>query len=375
VGLIADIRNMILERNMMSNHHSLLCREVKVFPIPSIGLSELFILAGTAGLAMLIVAVIAVTVVRRRKRDDTRPWKWIAIFGLTLIMLPLLVVVLGGLLVTPVSVERSYVPTPQVVVVPAEPTAAPELISTASGAPLAGTPAADISPPNPTLARDTSPPTWALVPDSTLGALAIPPIIAGLVLLVCAAIVARIPFIHVVLRRQSGDREKDREAQLRYVFLALAFWIALSVFLILDILGSASLYFRFVAIYTAFWVLVGALLLYGRPMREILLILGLFVMVPFSIRFIDWNSRKPFLRDFYRIREGMTPAQVEQIMGDYMKGGGAPLGSPKTESNERGEIVTGTLTYRHTDEGWGDSDWGVVTFENGRVVQTEFLPD
>jgi len=37
--------------------------------------------------------------------------------------------------------------------------------------------------------------------------------------------------------------------------------------------------------------------------------------------------------------------------------------------------VTGTSTYRHTNEGWGNSDWGVVTFEDGRVVQTEFMPD
>ena len=349
-----------------------------MFPIPSIGLSELFILACIAGLAMLIVAVIAVTVVRRRKRDDTRPWKWIAIFGLTLVMLPLLVVVLGVLLVTPVRVERSYIPTPQVVVVPAEPTAAPELTSTASGAALDGTPPADISPPNPTLARDTAPPAWAIVPGSALEALAIPPIIAGLVLLVGAAIVARMPFIRVVLRRQSGNRKKDREARLRYVFLALAFWIALSIFLTLDLgLGLAvSIYPKFVAVYAAFWVLVGALLLHGRPTREKGLMLALFLVVVASVRFIDWNSRKPFLKDFYRIKEGMTPAQVEQIMSDYMEGGGRPLvPGRKDVFNERGEVVTGTITYRHTNEGWGDSDWGVVTFENSRVVQIEFLPD
>jgi hypothetical protein len=151
--------------------------------------------------------------------------------------------------------------------------------------------------------------------------------------------------------------------------------LALSIFLILDLGLAVSLYLRFVAIYTAFWVLVGALLLYGHPMREKLLILGLLVMVAFSVRFIDWNSRKPFLKDFYRIREGMTPAQVEQIMGGYMIGGGAPLGSPRTELNGWGEIVAGTVTYRHTNEGWGDSDWGVVTFENGRVVKIKFLPD
>ena len=39
--------------------------------LPSIGLAELIILAGVAGLAMLFVATIAVAVVRRRKTNDT----------------------------------------------------------------------------------------------------------------------------------------------------------------------------------------------------------------------------------------------------------------------------------------------------------------
>jgi hypothetical protein len=33
------------------------------------------------------------------------------------------------------------------------------------------------------------------------------------------------------------------------------------------------------------------------------------------------------------------------------------------------------LVYRHTDEGWGDSDWGEIYLENGRVVEIQFLPD
>jgi hypothetical protein len=352
-----------------------LFEEVNMSLIPSIGLVELIILASIAGLVMLIVAVITVAVVRRRKRDDARPWKWIAIFGLILIGLPLLIVVLGVSLITPVRVERSYIATPQIVVVPAEPTAAPELTSTASDAAPAGTLPTDISPPNPTLARDTKPSAWAIVPDSALEALAIPPIIAGLVLLVSAGIVA------VFLKKWSNGRGEDRGARSRYVFLALAFWIALSVFLILDLgLGLAvSVYPRFVAAYAAFWVLVGALLLYGRPMREKALILALFLVIVFSVRFIDWNSRKPFLRNFYYIKEGMTESQVDQIMSGYMKGysGGPPpsLREYEPEFDEQGKIVTGWVTYRHTDEGWGDSDWGTVTFEDGYVVQKWFSPD
>jgi hypothetical protein len=129
--------------------------------------------------------------------------------------------------------------------------------------------------------------------------------------------------------------------------------------------------------YMAFWLLVGALLATGRSLRDKLLILGLFVLVLGSVRFVDWNSRKPFLRKFYSLQEGMTAEEVDQIMSGYMKanGGGPPQSQDQYEFDEQGEIVTGWVTYRHTNEGWGDSDWGVVTFENGRVVHRRFLPD
>ena len=356
----------------------------------SIGLAELVVLASAAGLVVLVVAAVVALVARRRKGDDTRPWKWIAIFGLILVVLPLLVVVLAILWVTPARVERSYVGVaPTVERVSVEPVATPGPTSTTSPPALTGTPPGAPSPLNPTPVGDNPPSSLlSIVPDSALEAFAIPLLIAGLVLLIGAAIVS------VVLRRwpdgdtqpqdaaalpfiRGSDGNGGRWARLRYVFLALALWIALSVFLILDLgLGLAvSLYPTFVAIYAAFWVLVGVLLLSDRSLREKALILLPFLLVVFSVRFVDWNSRKPFLRDLYSIKEGMTPAQVEQIMGAYMTGGGRPLDSPETEVDERGEMVTGTVTYRHTNEGWGDSDWGVVTFENGRVVEVEFLPD
>ena len=107
--------------------------------LPSIGLAELVLLAGVAGLAMLFAAAIAVAVARRRKTNDpfpgkgmqshARPWKWIAIFGSILVVLPLLVVVLGVLLIIPVRSGRSYMSTPQAGLVPVEPTMALELIS------------------------------------------------------------------------------------------------------------------------------------------------------------------------------------------------------------------------------------------------------
>jgi hypothetical protein len=180
-----------------------------------------------------------------------------------------------------------------------------------------------------------------------------------------------------------GDDNGDgwaKTARLRYALLALAIWFALSIFLVLDVGFAVSVYLQFTAIYAAFWVLVGALLLIGSPWREKLLILGLLVTVLFSVRCVDWNSRKPFLKDFYRVREGMTVEQVEQIMRDYMGGTCQPehpLGLPAGESAVEADVlaVPDRAVYRHTDEGWGNSDLGEITFEQGRVARTEFLPD
>ena len=176
---------------------------------------------------------------------------------------------------------------------------------------------------------------------------------------------------------EGDEARRIRTSRLQYGLLALAFWFALTVFLILDLTIASSVHLGFSAAYAAFWALVGVLILSGSPGRLRLVIVALFIAAVLSVRFMNWNSRKPFLRDFYRIEEGMTPAQVREIMGDYMGGNfGGPAGSHDDYvHDEQGELVAGSVTYRHTDEGWGNSDWGVVTFEDGRVVQTRFFPD
>lgn len=158
--------------------------------------------------------------------------------------------------------------------------------------------------------------------------------------------------------------------KVRYAIYAVLLVLSLGVYLALDRVGSVSLYWRFVALYAAFWVLVGALLLPNRPLRIKLSVLALLIVVLFGVRYLDWNSRKPFLRDLYSLEEGMTPGQVEQVMGGYM-----PCTSRDASFDGQDGIWAGSVTYRHTDEGWGNSDWGVVTFEDGRLVETEFLPD
>jgi hypothetical protein len=89
----------------------------------------------------------------------------------------------------------------------------------------------------------------------------------------------------------------------------------------------------------------------------------------------------------------MTVDQVENIMGRYITGTGWPVmpgaSSPTgqlidvasgitlaTSNSPSGEIlIRDSITYRHSNDGAFNSDWGVVRFSNGFVVAKEFMPD
>jgi hypothetical protein len=374
--------------------------------IPSFGLVEIIIIAIVTGLVLLIGAGVVAVVVTRRRRGDSHGaalgerevasprsssvLKWIALIVLlALLALPLCVLaggVGGFLLITPVSrttgMESGIQPEIHVVgpgepIVTQSPVVAEPSGMSSQGETVSETPQpSGTQPGKPTLLslNPFNPATFVML----LG-------LAGLVLLLGAAVVAALGKGWKGVDQPPGNgqfedhpQETDfRMAKMRTVLLVLAFWIALSAFLILDLLFQVSLYWQFVVMYMAFWLLVGALLVTGRSLRDKLLILGLFVLVLGSVRLVDWNSRKSFLRDFYSLKEGMTADEVDRTMSGYMKenGGGPPQSQNLYEFDERGELVTGWVTYRHTNEGWGDSDWGVVAFESGHVVRLEFLPD
>jgi hypothetical protein len=113
-----------------------------------------------------------------------------------------------------------------------------------------------------------------------------------------------------------------------------------------------------------------------------------------TLYFVEWTTRKPFLRDLDRIRIGMTETEVRRIMGRYMEGTGLPalpgsasnapgtlniVGSDSqysTETSPSGEtVVRGSLVFRHSNSGAFGADWGIVSLSSGRVVSVEFSPD
>jgi hypothetical protein len=126
-----------------------------------------------------------------------------------------------------------------------------------------------------------------------------------------------------------------------------------------------------------------------------LVALAAIIAVVATLYFVEWTTRKPFLRDLGRIRVGMTEAEVRRIMGRYMEGTGWPANPFDTSTNATstltdvgsgsqystttspsGEmVIRDSLTFRHSNDGAFNSDWGIVSLSSGRVVRVEFSPD
>jgi hypothetical protein len=127
--------------------------------------------------------------------------------------------------------------------------------------------------------------------------------------------------------------------------------------------------------YCGFWAVLGFVLFHTRSMRQRFLLALLIFSLILPVRFIDWDSRKPFLKDLYQVHVGMTEAQVDQIMGNYIRGSGWPTNPNPDVAGVAELAIANSVIYRHTDAGWGDSDWGIVTYRNGRVVDVRYSPD
>ena len=112
------------------------------------------------------------------------------------------------------------------------------------------------------------------------------------------------------------------------------------------------------------------------------------------LHFVPWSTRKPFLRDLGRIQPGMTEAEARQIMGRYLEGTGWPgevdgaavpagrlhdLGSGATLATKvspDGQLgFRNAVVYRHSTQAAFNSDWGIVTFKDGKVSGVSFSPD
>jgi hypothetical protein len=70
----------------------------------------------------------------------------------------------------------------------------------------------------------------------------------------------------------------------------------------------------------------------------------------------------------------MSAQEADALMSRWIVGTGWPTNP--LQGAAPGELqLPDSRVYRHTNEGWGDSDWGIVRFQNGRVVSVEFSHD
>lgn len=124
-------------------------------------------------------------------------------------------------------------------------------------------------------------------------------------------------------------------------------------------------------------------------------ILAAVIAVITTLYFVEWTSRKPFLRDLARVRAGMTEVEVRHIMARYIEGTGWPALPGSSPSNAPGTlnivgnssqystgaapsgemVIRDSLVFRHSNDGSFNSDWGIISLSRGRVVSVEFSPD
>ena len=137
----------------------------------------------------------------------------------------------------------------------------------------------------------------------------------------------------------------------------------IGLYLVLDKGAAITLYPVAVALFCGLALLALLPLLYGRQRAMQIVVPIALLGAMLALQFVNWDSRKPFIRALNRVEVGMTIEQVDALMTGYMR-------SPAQGSG--GETSIG---YRHTDEGWGNSDIGLITIVDGRVATRQFLPD
>lgn len=112
----------------------------------------------------------------------------------------------------------------------------------------------------------------------------------------------------------------------------------------------------------------------GKPRRLRLLLVGFVGAATLAIRLLDSTPPvKPFVKDLYSIQPGTSVAEVERIMGKYVRGTGWPANILAGQPPEQELTIPGSLVFRP----WagGNSHWGIVRIRDGRVVEVEFHPD
>lgn len=144
--------------------------------------------------------------------------------------------------------------------------------------------------------------------------------------------------------------------------------VILAIFYLLELVIPVSVVPYATAICAVLFTAIGWFQLRGIEIALRITALSAGVLLILSMQFWDWNARKPFLRDIYRVRVEMTVGEVKQIMRGY-------LNKPEPEDPDPNTQPDDTIIYRPDNEPDYNADWGIITIRAGKVQAVEYSAD
>jgi hypothetical protein len=155
---------------------------------------------------------------------------------------------------------------------------------------------------------------------------------------------------------------RDRAGHLAVLVIAVTGLIPIAV---LEIAVALPMTLRAYLSYFLVWSFVLVPFVYYQFDRKKLAIYGAFFAALAVLWLVPWNARKVFVADFGRVRPGMTAQTVERRMLAYPRDPPAPVPAG----------FSGEVTFRPRDAARFPDDWGVVSFDRGRVTRAVFFRD
>jgi len=176
------------------------------------------------------------------------------------------------------------------------------------------------------------------------------------------------------LSRQQGGLVDSHRGRLTRIAEELAIWltvaVALTAFCLFERLLPVSVLPFSTGACGILWLLAGNWTMRRLRLQGRTTLLAIGLLISLGIRFVDWNTQKPFIRDLLSVRVGMTRPEVERIMGRYPR----PEWSSSGEDSYHGIQPDDTIVYRPS-HGVVYADWGVVKFTDGKVTVVDSYSD
>jgi len=164
--------------------------------------------------------------------------------------------------------------------------------------------------------------------------------------------------------------ELEGNAGIALVVFVLWFPILFPAYLFIEDFGAVSVMPLTTPACGILAALIGQLVFRRMKTESRLTLLSLLICSILALQHLDWNPRKSLLRDLYRIRIGMTIAEVDRIMKSHNIGPGLPDDLPVDSSEQDRRFI-----YISGPGAAYNADLASITIQAGRVATVQFSHD